>query len=128
MTLRRGETLLLTIGIPVVFLLFFSRVSVVSTPTATHRTRTLLTAAEVVAPRFPRRRFGQPAPNPDPRGGRRMTDRRRRPTPQQQQTRHEELAQESVAIRQQALDQVLDELATLPIYVKPTPTREGPTP
>jgi ABC-2 type transport system permease protein len=34
MTLRRGETLLLTIGIPVVFLLFFSRVSVVSTPTA----------------------------------------------------------------------------------------------
>jgi hypothetical protein len=57
-----------------------------------------------------------------------MTDRRRRPTPQQQQTRHEELAQESVAIRQQALDQVLDELATLPIYVKPTPTREGPTP
>jgi ABC-2 type transport system permease protein len=34
MTLRRGETLLLTIGIPVVFLLFFSRVSVISTPTA----------------------------------------------------------------------------------------------
>ncbi len=34
MTLRRGETLLLTIGIPVVFLVFFSRVSVVSTPTA----------------------------------------------------------------------------------------------
>jgi ABC-2 type transport system permease protein len=34
MTLRRGETLLLTIGIPVVFLLFFSKVSVVSTPTA----------------------------------------------------------------------------------------------
>ena len=33
MTLRRGETLLLTIGIPVVFLVFFSRVSVVSTPT-----------------------------------------------------------------------------------------------
>ena len=35
MTLRRGETLLLTLGIPVVFLLFFSKVSVVSTPTAT---------------------------------------------------------------------------------------------
>src|ERR1700752_5366497 len=34
MTLRRGETLLLTIGIPVVFLVFFSRVSVISTPTA----------------------------------------------------------------------------------------------
>ena len=34
MTLRRGETLLLTLGIPVVFLLFFSKVSVVSTPTA----------------------------------------------------------------------------------------------
>jgi ABC-2 type transport system permease protein len=33
MTLRRGETLLLTIGIPVVFLLFFSSLSVVSTPT-----------------------------------------------------------------------------------------------
>jgi ABC-2 type transport system permease protein len=33
MTLRRGETLLLTIGIPVVFLLFFSSVSVVTTPT-----------------------------------------------------------------------------------------------
>jgi len=33
MTLRRGETLLLTLGIPVVFLLFFSKVSVVSTPT-----------------------------------------------------------------------------------------------
>ncbi len=32
MTLRRGETLLLTIGIPVVFLLFFSSVHVVSTP------------------------------------------------------------------------------------------------
>jgi ABC-2 type transport system permease protein len=32
MTLRRGETLLLTVGIPVVFLLFFSRVHVVSTP------------------------------------------------------------------------------------------------
>ena len=57
-----------------------------------------------------------------------MTDRRRRPTPEQQQARHEELAQESIAIRQRALDQVLDELATLPIYVKPTPTREGPTP
>jgi ABC-2 type transport system permease protein len=35
MTLRRGETLLLTLGIPVVFLLFFSKVDVVSTPTAT---------------------------------------------------------------------------------------------
>jgi ABC-2 type transport system permease protein len=35
MTLRRGETLLLTLGIPVVFLLFFSKVTVVSTPTAT---------------------------------------------------------------------------------------------
>ena len=35
MTLRRGETLLLTLGIPVVFLLFFSKVSVVSTPTET---------------------------------------------------------------------------------------------
>ncbi len=35
MTLRRGETLLLTLGIPVVFLVFFSKVSVVSTPTAT---------------------------------------------------------------------------------------------
>ena len=35
MTLRRGETLLLTIGIPVVFLLFFSKVSVVSTSTPT---------------------------------------------------------------------------------------------
>lgn len=34
MTLRRGETLLLTVGIPVVFLLFFSTVHVVSTPTA----------------------------------------------------------------------------------------------
>ena len=33
MTLRRGETLLLTVGIPVVFLLFFSTVHVVSTPT-----------------------------------------------------------------------------------------------
>jgi ABC-2 type transport system permease protein len=34
MTLRRGETLLLTIGIPVVFLVFFSNVHVVSTGTA----------------------------------------------------------------------------------------------
>jgi ABC-2 type transport system permease protein len=34
MTLRRGETLLLTIGIPVVFLVFFSKVSVITTPTA----------------------------------------------------------------------------------------------
>jgi ABC-2 type transport system permease protein len=32
MTLRRGETLLLTVGIPVVFLVFFSSVDVVSTP------------------------------------------------------------------------------------------------
>jgi ABC-2 type transport system permease protein len=32
MTLRRGETLLLTVGIPVVFLLFFSSVPVVATP------------------------------------------------------------------------------------------------
>jgi ABC-2 type transport system permease protein len=32
MTLRRGETLLLTLGIPVIFLLFFSTVHVVSTP------------------------------------------------------------------------------------------------
>jgi ABC-2 type transport system permease protein len=32
MTLRRGETLLLTVGIPVIFLLFFSTVHVVSTP------------------------------------------------------------------------------------------------
>jgi ABC-2 type transport system permease protein len=32
MTLRRGETLLLTVGIPVVFLLFFSTVHVVPTP------------------------------------------------------------------------------------------------
>jgi ABC-2 type transport system permease protein len=32
MTLRRGETLLLTVGIPVVFLVFFSDVHVVSTP------------------------------------------------------------------------------------------------
>jgi ABC-2 type transport system permease protein len=35
MTLRRGETLLLTLGIPIVFLLFFSEVPVVSTPTTT---------------------------------------------------------------------------------------------
>jgi ABC-2 type transport system permease protein len=34
MTLRRGETLLLTVGIPVVFLVFFSTVHVVSTGTA----------------------------------------------------------------------------------------------
>jgi ABC-2 type transport system permease protein len=34
MTLRRGETLLLTVGIPVLFLAFFSSVHVVSTPTA----------------------------------------------------------------------------------------------
>jgi ABC-2 type transport system permease protein len=33
MTLRRGETLLLTVGIPVVLLVFFSRVRVTSTPT-----------------------------------------------------------------------------------------------
>jgi ABC-2 type transport system permease protein len=33
MTLRRGETLLLTVGIPVLFLVFFSSVDVVSTPT-----------------------------------------------------------------------------------------------
>jgi ABC-2 type transport system permease protein len=33
MTLRRGETLLLTVGIPVVFLVFFSTVHVVSTGT-----------------------------------------------------------------------------------------------
>jgi ABC-2 type transport system permease protein len=33
MTLRRGETLLLTVGIPVLFLIFFSTVDVVSTPT-----------------------------------------------------------------------------------------------
>jgi ABC-2 type transport system permease protein len=33
MTLRRGETLLLTVGIPVVFLVFFSSVHVVSTGT-----------------------------------------------------------------------------------------------
>ncbi len=33
MTLRRGETLLLTVGIPVLFLIFFSTVHVVSTPT-----------------------------------------------------------------------------------------------
>ncbi len=36
MTIRRGETLLLTIGIPVVLLVFFSAVHVTSTPT-THR-------------------------------------------------------------------------------------------
>jgi ABC-2 type transport system permease protein len=34
MTLRRGETLLLTVGIPVLFLVFFSSVKVVSTPTS----------------------------------------------------------------------------------------------
>ncbi|HVB90599.1 MAG TPA: ABC transporter permease [Acidimicrobiales bacterium] len=34
MTLRRGETLLLTVGIPVLFLAFFSTVHVVTTPTA----------------------------------------------------------------------------------------------
>jgi ABC-2 type transport system permease protein len=34
MTLRRGETLLLTVGIPVLFLLFFSTVHVVATPGA----------------------------------------------------------------------------------------------
>ncbi len=34
MTLRRGETLLLTVGIPVVFLVFFSTVHVVSTGSA----------------------------------------------------------------------------------------------
>jgi ABC-2 type transport system permease protein len=34
MTLRRGETLLLTVGIPVVFLLFFSSVHVITTPTS----------------------------------------------------------------------------------------------
>ncbi len=33
MTLRRGETLLLTIGIPVVFLVFFSSVKVITVPT-----------------------------------------------------------------------------------------------
>jgi ABC-2 type transport system permease protein len=33
MTLRRGETLLLTVGIPVLFLVFFSTVHVVRTPT-----------------------------------------------------------------------------------------------
>jgi ABC-2 type transport system permease protein len=33
MTLRRGETLLLTVGIPVMFLVFFSTVHVISTPT-----------------------------------------------------------------------------------------------
>ena len=36
MTMRRGETLLLTIGIPVVLLVFFSAVHVTATPT-THR-------------------------------------------------------------------------------------------
>jgi len=36
MTLRRGESLLLTVGIPVMLLVFFSAVSVVSLP-ATHR-------------------------------------------------------------------------------------------
>jgi ABC-2 type transport system permease protein len=36
MTLRRGETLLLTVGIPVILLIFFSSVRVTSTPTA-HR-------------------------------------------------------------------------------------------
>jgi ABC-2 type transport system permease protein len=35
MTLRRGETLLLTVGIPVVFLIFFSTVHVVSTGSTT---------------------------------------------------------------------------------------------
>jgi ABC-2 type transport system permease protein len=34
MTLRRGETLLLTVGIPVLFLVFFSTVHVISTPTS----------------------------------------------------------------------------------------------
>jgi ABC-2 type transport system permease protein len=34
MTLRRGETLLLTVGIPVLFLVFFSTVHVVTTPAA----------------------------------------------------------------------------------------------
>ena len=34
MTLRRGETVLLTIAIPVAFLLFFSSVKVIETPTA----------------------------------------------------------------------------------------------
>jgi ABC-2 type transport system permease protein len=34
MTLRRGETLLLTVGIPVLFLAFFSSVHVISTPNA----------------------------------------------------------------------------------------------
>lgn len=34
MTLRRGETMLLTVGIPVLFLVFFSTVHVISTPTA----------------------------------------------------------------------------------------------
>jgi ABC-2 type transport system permease protein len=36
MTVRRGETLLLTIGIPVVLLVFFSQAHVISTPTS-HR-------------------------------------------------------------------------------------------
>ncbi len=36
MTLRRGETLLLTVGIPVLILVFFSRTHVVASPTA-HR-------------------------------------------------------------------------------------------
>jgi ABC-2 type transport system permease protein len=36
MTIRRGETLLLTVGIPVLLLLFFSLTHVISTPT-THR-------------------------------------------------------------------------------------------
>jgi ABC-2 type transport system permease protein len=36
MTIRRGETLLLTVGIPVLLLLFFSLTHVISTP-ATHR-------------------------------------------------------------------------------------------
>lgn len=35
MTLRRGESLLLTVGIPVIFLVFFSSVHVVATGTAT---------------------------------------------------------------------------------------------
>ena len=37
MTLRRGETLLLTVGIPVVFLVFFSTVHVVPTGRRRHR-------------------------------------------------------------------------------------------
>jgi len=36
MTVRRGETLLLTIGIPVILLIFFSQAHVITTPT-THR-------------------------------------------------------------------------------------------